>query len=507
MGIEKISVDYDAINEKNTFSNGDYLIGRVTVHVSSPTKIQSLAIKAKGKARVMWSEHYGQTTVVYYDKEKYYSEEKFLLKEWQSPSGSLELVVGRHVYPFSFQLPVKDMPSSFKGSYGKIRYRLTARLSRSLHVDKKTKTNFTFVSKPNMADPGLTAPQYGSKDKDVSFFASGNISMNIFTDKMAYHQGEAVPVIAEIMNNSTRKIVPKFYIYQKQSFFAQGRRRVVTNDILKEKGHKPLESSTSETITQKMTIPKELLPSVLNCRIIKVEYRIKAVLSVSMTRDPQIKLPLIVLPEEHDWPTNTKEAKPSSDWPTHKKEKARPEHDRPNHNKAAALPACGQPIQKYEAAPPAYDWPTEKPKEAPPAYDWPTQKNEEAPPSYDWSIQQNEAAPSAHAWPTNKEVAGAAYAWPTNKKAAGAAGAAGAAYDWPTNKGAAGAAYAWPTNQGAAGAAYAWPTNKEAAGAAYDWPTNKTKPTKPEYDWPDKKKEAGWPEKKNWPDDEDHTCL
>ncbi|KAL2104040.1 hypothetical protein ACEWY4_000908 [Coilia grayii] len=308
MGIKSISVDYDAINERNTFSNGDYLSGRVSVYVSSSTRIQSLSIKAKGKAEVLWAENYDETTVTYHDKEKYFSEEKYLLKKGNSLDGALDLGPGRHVYPFTFQIPHKDMPSSFKGSFGKIKYILLAKLSRSLHVAKKAKTHFTFISKTNMADPGLTTPQYGSKDKDVTFFASGNISMNIFTERMAYHQGEEVPVVAEIVNSSTRKIIPKFYIYQKQSFFALGRRKVVTKDILKEKGHKPMESSTRETMTQKLTIPRELPPSILNCRILKVEYRIKTVLSVSMTRDPHIKLPLIVLPQEHDWPTHKQEA-------------------------------------------------------------------------------------------------------------------------------------------------------------------------------------------------------
>ncbi|XP_063065710.1 arrestin domain-containing protein 3-like [Engraulis encrasicolus] len=356
MGIESISVDYDAINEKNTFSNGDHISGRVTVHVSSPTKIQSLAIKAKGKAKVRWSEHYGNnTTVTYSDKEKYFSEEKLLLEE--GPAGSLELAAGRHVYPFSFQIPDIDMPPSFKGSHGKIRYNLKAILSRSLHVDKKAKTSFTFIAKAYRPDPGLMVPQYGSKDKDVglSFFASGNISMNISTEKMAYHQGEDVQVKAEIINSSTRKIVPKFYIYQKQSFFAMKRRRVVTKDILKEKGLNPMQSSTSEIMTQNMTIPKELLPSVLNCRIIKVEYRIKAVLHVSMSRDPEIKLPLIILLQEH-----TKEAElPAYDWST----------------------------QKMESPPPAYGWSTQTNGDAMSAYNWPNQ-NEAAPPAYDWSTNK-----------------------------------------------------------------------------------------------------------------------
>ena len=89
MGIQSICVDFDAINERNTFSKGDYIRGRITVEVSSPTGIQSLTIKAKGKAGVLWSEHHHQTTVVLHDKDKYFSQEQYLLKESQSPDGKL----------------------------------------------------------------------------------------------------------------------------------------------------------------------------------------------------------------------------------------------------------------------------------------------------------------------------------------------------------------------------------------------------------------------------------
>lgn len=91
MGINSISIDYDAINKNNTFSNGDYISGRVTVDASSQTRIRSLTIKAKGKAEVLWSEycHYADRSVVYYDDEKYFSQEQYLLKEGHSPHGNV----------------------------------------------------------------------------------------------------------------------------------------------------------------------------------------------------------------------------------------------------------------------------------------------------------------------------------------------------------------------------------------------------------------------------------
>lgn len=82
MTIKVFSIDYDAINAANIFSNGDFVTGRITVEVSSHTKIQSLTFTGKGKATVRWTEHYGQyRTVTYYASEKYYKIEHNILAE------------------------------------------------------------------------------------------------------------------------------------------------------------------------------------------------------------------------------------------------------------------------------------------------------------------------------------------------------------------------------------------------------------------------------------------
>ena len=80
--------------------------------------------------------------------------------------------------------------------------------------------------------------------------------------------------MVEINNRSSRSVKPKFVLYEKRSFFAQGRRRLHTTEILKEKGE-ALESSNKETVTKVITIPRELPPSIMNCSIIKLEYRLK----------------------------------------------------------------------------------------------------------------------------------------------------------------------------------------------------------------------------------------
>lgn len=81
-------------------------------------------------------------------------------------------------------------------------------------------------------------------------------------------------VNGEIVNSSTRKIVPKYIIYQKQSFFAGGSRNVHTTEILKEKGEQ-LVSSTRQKLSKLLPVPLGISPTIQNCRILKVEYRLK----------------------------------------------------------------------------------------------------------------------------------------------------------------------------------------------------------------------------------------
>uniref|UniRef100_A0A3B4AI16 Arrestin C-terminal-like domain-containing protein n=1 Tax=Periophthalmus magnuspinnatus TaxID=409849 RepID=A0A3B4AI16_9GOBI len=269
MTIHNFSIEYDAINSNNIFTNGDTINGRIILEVSKEIKIQALVFIAQGEARVCWHEQYGQyVTMVYTSKDKYYSVEHNILRETRHD--------GRHVFPFSFKIPDRKMPSTFKSSVGKIVHKLKAELKQSMKITKTAKTHFTFVSQADMDIPGLLEPQYGCKDKTISAFGSGTVAIDVSTERLGYWQGEVLQVTAEIKNQSSRMVKPKLVLYKKKSYFAEGKRRMNTSDILKEKCD-PVESGSNKTVTKSITIPKELPPSILNCSIIKLEYRLKVI--------------------------------------------------------------------------------------------------------------------------------------------------------------------------------------------------------------------------------------
>lgn len=99
---------------------------------------------------------------------------------------------------------------------------------------------------------------------------------------VCFFPGEGIKVVASIHNKSSRDIKPKYCLYEKISYFAKGKRRVQTKDILKEVGD-AIPPSAGQTVTRTITIPPTTCASILNCNIIKAEYRLRVSTSHSNT--------------------------------------------------------------------------------------------------------------------------------------------------------------------------------------------------------------------------------
>ncbi|XP_068594941.1 arrestin domain-containing protein 3-like [Brachionichthys hirsutus] len=299
MSVKRLTVDYDKVNEGGSFSPGDVLSGRVTVVTTKETKVQSFLVRAKGKAEVTWCEQEGQSAVVHSDKKKYFYFEHVILQDKNKGDGSEIISSGRNVYPFTFVIPNTDMPSSYEGKWGKIAYSLRAHLTQSIWLVHKTKiefpfltkSEFPFASKSEMIIIGLKEQQRASR---ISFSASENVAINITSEKMGAKQGEATGVTAEVRNNSARPVTPKFYLVEKQTFAARSKRTVHTNEILLGEGES-VPAQTGRTVTKVLSIPPQLHPTFLNCCMMKLEHRLKVRLDAPLLRNPEVKLPLVIL--------------------------------------------------------------------------------------------------------------------------------------------------------------------------------------------------------------------
>uniref|UniRef100_A0A8C9S0G6 Arrestin C-terminal-like domain-containing protein n=1 Tax=Scleropages formosus TaxID=113540 RepID=A0A8C9S0G6_SCLFO len=303
--IKSVSISYDAINESNSFSSGDRIAGRVVVEVAKEVEVTRLAVKAKGEAYVSWSEKHGDDEDSYWARERYFKVKQLLVADRKddgddlsAPTSGLPYDPGTRVYPFSLQIPEGNFPSSFKGVHGYITYTLEAKLSRSMRIPSGAKAEFTIYSKPSMNTNQLMEPLFGAVQKKMKFFTSGTVSMNVTVDKAGYVQGEKLNISAEVENNSSRTLKPKFSLDQKQSFFAQRSSEIVRKSIFKEIGE-PIPPSAQKIVQKELIIPPDLPASILNCSLLKVEYILKVYLDVPYARDPEVEFPLVILPNTY----------------------------------------------------------------------------------------------------------------------------------------------------------------------------------------------------------------
>ncbi|XP_039875485.1 arrestin domain-containing protein 2-like isoform X2 [Simochromis diagramma] len=285
--IKRLEVIYNSINDSNTFTNGDVIYGEVRLEAEKDFQIESLFIKFKGKAEVLWTERHGQTTHVYHAKDKYFSVRRYFIRDKNSKEDDRQTLVTDNLQTCAD---------------GKIVYSLEAVLSRSMRMNTKRSTMVNFVSMTNVNSISwLQTPLHESKDKKMNIFTSGSVAMDVNLEKMGFRQGEGLKVVAFIKNSSSREIKPKYCLYRKHSFFARRKRRVHTKDLLKEVGD-TIPPSAEETVTRVITIPRDMEPSILNCNIIKAEHRLRVYLDVKYASDPEIKFPVAILPAFQAYP-------------------------------------------------------------------------------------------------------------------------------------------------------------------------------------------------------------
>ncbi|XP_073696950.1 arrestin domain-containing protein 3-like [Garra rufa] len=313
--IKELSVHYDPINESNTFTSGDIVEGRVVLEVTKEIKVDSFFVKLTGDAHVSWTEGSGDDESSYSDHERYFKLKQYFIQE-SSKKGESEknttlvngetygpvIKPGSHVFPFRFQLPQQNMPPSFKGLHGWVKYVLTVKLSRPWKSTSAASTELSFVIRNDGTSDHLLQPQSGTQDKKIKLFGSGKMSMNVTTDKTGYMQGETIRVFVDVDNSSSRDVKLKYSLKQQQTFIAGSSTNRGYKDIVKETRDCVPSKEKSKFIVD-MIVPRDLTVTIENCRIIKVQYELKVYLDVSFASDPEVRFPVVILsPPEQQCP-------------------------------------------------------------------------------------------------------------------------------------------------------------------------------------------------------------
>ncbi|XP_020513380.1 arrestin domain-containing protein 3 [Labrus bergylta] len=288
--IQSLTMYIDALNEHETFSEGDTIAGKITLVLIKETKVESLFVKAKGDANVRWTRKQGDKTYTYSANKRYFKLKDFLIPEQTKDT---LLPQGIHVYKFNFRIPPGSFPSSFRGHHGKIVYMLQTKLSRSWRMDRTVDKEINFVSKsiPNLQS--LMLQQVGSIKKEMGLFSKGNVHMDATIDKGVCTAGETLMVVAKINNSSSSEMTPKFRLIQDVVYRANGSTKHESNTILKMHDNS-IKAQTQKEVRCEMKLPRDMGQSIHNCDIISVAYELKVYLDISFAFDPEIVFPLVI---------------------------------------------------------------------------------------------------------------------------------------------------------------------------------------------------------------------
>ncbi|CAM4629284.1 arrestin domain-containing protein 2 isoform X2 [Lepidochelys kempii] len=280
---------------QGVYRGGELLSGQVVLELSKVLKVRALEVCARGLASAHWleSRSVGMNTV-YSDYTAY---EPYLRARYQLIRDNGEVTVlqaGKHEFPFTFQLP-ETLATSFEGRHGNVRYWVKARLHRPWSVVKKAKKEFTVIEPIDINTPALLAPQAGVKEKLARawYCNHGQVSVSAKIDRKGYTPGEVIPIFAEIDNCSTRTVVPKAAIIQTQTFIARGAKKQKKSVVASIAGDSIAAGKREVWHGRALKIPP-VGPSILQCRIIRVEYALKVCVDIPGTSKLLLELPLVI---------------------------------------------------------------------------------------------------------------------------------------------------------------------------------------------------------------------
>uniref|UniRef100_UPI00398E95AD arrestin domain-containing protein 2 isoform X2 n=1 Tax=Pristiophorus japonicus TaxID=55135 RepID=UPI00398E95AD len=278
--IRGFSLEADRADDA-VYSRGQSVCGRVVVELRAAVRVRSLAVYAKGMASVHWleSRSVGMNTV-YSDYSSFHT---YFKKRQQAIPDNGEVTVlqaGRHEFPFSFQLPEENLVTSFEGKHGSVRYWVKAKLHRPWATVKKIKREFTVIEPIDINTPSLLAPQAGTKEKlaRVWYCNLGHVSLTAKIDRKGYTPGEVIPIFAEVDNCCSRTVMPKAAIVQMQTFIARGTMKQKKSVVATLQGEGVATRKRGSWHGRPLKIPP-VSPSLLQCRVIRVEYVLRLPLS------------------------------------------------------------------------------------------------------------------------------------------------------------------------------------------------------------------------------------
>ena len=279
MKITNFSISFDSTGR--VFHVGNRISGSVKVAFAKPTKLRGIKLFLEGSAKSYWDEKHGKNKTKYRARETYINQTILLF------GGTSETVihpVGNYTYPFNFPLNA-DIPSSYEGRRGYVRYTCKAILDRPWKFNESIKEPFTVVRHLdcNQLISALN-PIYEHQRQVIEGCCceEGSIDVEFNINKTAFVPGEPLVYDITVKNNSDNAVTELYLMLRQEStftgysdsLFSSGKPHLHTKVESFSLFNQPVNvrKNANKKFSGASTIPS-LVPSLLEgCNIINIQY-------------------------------------------------------------------------------------------------------------------------------------------------------------------------------------------------------------------------------------------
>ncbi|XP_065903673.1 arrestin domain-containing protein 2-like [Dysidea avara] len=277
--------------------SGSCVEGNVTIELSAPKIVKDIKIVLSGQAssQTEWSPS-GAVTASNW--ESIFSNR--VLHLYHAEDSSTEIPAGQHHYNFMFQLP-SNIPSSFENVYGNIRYSLTATLSRpNKTVDHCCTTRITVHNLVDISTPQLTRSRSAFSDNVIlcapccaAFSCSVSLSATI--ERSGYCPGNSIAINVQHTQRNTSSL--SAHLRQRVCYMGRNGKTVV--NTISRIGNTGFRTENGSNVkTGNLSIPINTVPSISNCRVMKVSYEV-FILQTYIIRIRSLCIPVVIGNVEH----------------------------------------------------------------------------------------------------------------------------------------------------------------------------------------------------------------
>lgn len=288
-------IDFD--NPRAIYYPGQPVNGKVIVDLESETKVNDIKLRFLGEAYVCYYISNGREGRTCESGEEYFDNTFSVISIGLGDRDDYILKPGLHTFPFSFVLPL-EIPSSFEGENGHVRYIAKGTIDRSWSLNDHTKRAFTVIGLLDL-NKLLTVDREAedSVESNVCCLCckSGPIKATLRLNRIGYVPGESVFFEASIENKSSRVCGVRARLYMVSTFIAS-KVPDKKHDILNTLPYRDVAPGEDDVWTGDRFIIPPVPPSFLPCcSIINVEYYIALMIWPSGPSLPiGVKLDIII---------------------------------------------------------------------------------------------------------------------------------------------------------------------------------------------------------------------